>query len=85
MEAVGSVNMMVAAVDNGKDVTMYAGPVFSHFEIIPEGIQRMSDSEWTSVVTEGVGDMLNYPEWAQEYVVKSRPQVGEDDPRIHNY
>jgi len=31
-EGVGAINMMIAAVDNGSDLMMYAGPVFSHFE-----------------------------------------------------
>jgi len=74
-EGVGNVNMMIAAVDNGKDLTMYAGPVFSHFEIIPNGVHRFTDSEWKDVLEKGRGAsaahniLLTYPEWAKGYVV----------------
>jgi len=74
-EGVGCVNMMIAAVDNGKDLMMYAGPVFSHFEIIPDGMKRYTDSEWKNVLEKGRGVsaindiLLTYPEWAKGYVV----------------
>ena len=45
-EAVGNINMMLAAINSGTDVVVYASPVFSHYEIIPSGIDRMADSEW---------------------------------------
>jgi len=84
-EAVGAVNMMVAAVDNGNDVTMYAGPVYSHFEIIPDGIKRFSDSNWKEALKTNrhlTDTEVNYPEWAMKYVVVSQAQVN-DDARVN--
>jgi len=78
-EGVGPVNMMIAAVDNGDNLMMYSGPVFSHFEIIPNGMKRFTDAEWKGVVKKGrknlVENELTYPEWAKGYVVVSQPVV----------
>jgi len=74
-EGVGPVNMMIAAVDNGDNLMMYSGPVYSHFEIIPDGMKRFTDAEWKEVVQNGRGYsvendvLLTYPEWAKGYVV----------------
>jgi len=76
-EGVGPVNMMIAAVDNGDNLMMYSGPVYSHFEIIPDGMKRFTDEEWKGVVQKGRGlvendVLLTYPEWAKGYVVETK-------------
>ena len=46
-EAVGRVNLLMIAVDNGHDRFICAGPVLSHYEFEVTGSpRRISDSEW---------------------------------------
>jgi hypothetical protein len=46
-EAVGRVNLLMLAVDNGGDRFVCAGPVFSHYELDVLGPpRRLSDVEW---------------------------------------
>jgi hypothetical protein len=68
-EAVGNVNMLIAALDNGNDTRIYAGPVFSHYELIPNGINRYSDSEWKEMLKKK-DPLIVIPKWTQEYTVK---------------
>jgi hypothetical protein len=48
-EAVGRVNLLMIAVDNGADCMIFAGPVLSHyeFEVIGDP-RRISDEEWSN-------------------------------------
>jgi hypothetical protein len=46
-EAVGGVNLLMFAVDNGADRFVCAGPVLSHYEFEVTGApRRISDEEW---------------------------------------
>ena len=46
-QAVGNVNLLLIAVNNGPDRCIYAGPVLSHFEFpIVGSPQRLSDTDW---------------------------------------
>jgi hypothetical protein len=46
-EAVGGVNLLMIAVDNGADRFVCAGPVLSHYEFEVTGApRRISDEEW---------------------------------------
>jgi hypothetical protein len=45
-QAVGNVNLLLIAVESGKDRMVYAGPVLSHYEVEMPRVQRKSDSEW---------------------------------------
>lgn len=46
-QAVGNVNLLLIAVNNGPDRCVYAGPVMSHFEFPVVGSpQRLSDTDW---------------------------------------
>ena len=46
-EAVGRVNLLMLAVDNGADRFVCAGPVLSHYELEVIGApRRLSDEEW---------------------------------------
>jgi len=53
-EAVGRVNLLMIAVDNGPDRFVCAGPVLSHyeFEVVGEP-RRISDEEWRGVGARG--------------------------------
>lgn len=52
-QGVGNVDLMLIAVDNGKDRMVYAGPVMSHYEFEMPGLTRMSDKEWKERLTAG--------------------------------
>ena len=45
-QGVGNVDLLLIAIDNGKDRMVYAGPVLSHYEFEMPGVTRKSDSEW---------------------------------------
>jgi hypothetical protein len=77
-EAVGSVNMLMIAVDNGPDRFVCAGPVLSHYELEVIGNpRRLSDEEWRGVlqnnfpidVPAGRIEGLATPVWTQSYLV----------------
>ncbi len=49
-EAVGDVNFVVAAIDNGKDRAAYVGPIFSYYEFAVGRAQRMTDDDWSAAI-----------------------------------
>ena len=70
-EAVGDVDLLVLAVDNGPDRMVFGGPVLSHYEFELIGPpQRKSDSEWQS---DGNARPQSKwpapPPWTAEYLV----------------
>ncbi len=78
-EAVGGVNLLLMAVDNGADCFLCAGPVLSHYELEVTGDpRRLSDEEWTPILNEGrfPDDIdpqrvegITPPPWTQSYLV----------------
>src|SRR5262249_54419620 len=52
-EGVGTVDLLVVAVDSGKDRVLYLGPELSHYEFEIPGVSRKSDSEWKKDLREG--------------------------------
>lgn len=67
-EAVGRVNCLMIAVDNGPDRMVYAGPVFSHYEFeMPLG-ERLTDEAWTARVE--AGNVPVAPPWTGEFLVR---------------
>src|SRR5262249_19776192 len=69
-QGVGSVDLLVIAVDNGKDKMLYAGPVLSHYEFEMPGVTRKSDSEWRKEV--GDSRTPPRPEWTKGYLVPGK-------------
>src|SRR5205807_1770630 len=69
-QAVGNVNLLLIAVDSGKDRMVYAGPVLSHYEFEMSGVERRSDSEWQRDVREG--RLPPQPAWTRTYLVPGR-------------
>lgn len=66
-QGVGNIDLMVIAIDNGKDRVVYAGPVLSHYEFEVPGVARKSDKEWK-------GELLDAkvpprPAWTRGYLV----------------
>jgi hypothetical protein len=62
-EAIGYVDLLMMAVDNGADRMVFAGPVLSHyeFELIGSPL-RLSDSEWKTRARPP------RPEWTRSYL-----------------
>lgn len=66
-QGVGSVDLIVIAINNGQDHVVYAGPTFSHYEFEMPGAARKTDREWKT-------DLLDAkhpprPEWTRSYLV----------------
>jgi hypothetical protein len=73
-EGVGNVDLLLIAVDNGKDRMVYAGPVMSHYEFEMPGVSRKSDSEWRKEIN--AGQLPPRPEWTKAYLVPgSNPEA----------
>eukprot|EP01103_Thecamoeba_quadrilineata_P002343 TRINITY_DN12313_c0_g1_i1.p1 TRINITY_DN12313_c0_g1~~TRINITY_DN12313_c0_g1_i1.p1 ORF type:complete len:713 (-),score=96.26 TRINITY_DN12313_c0_g1_i1:59-2176(-) len=66
-QAIGPVSAMIISVNCGADKMAYIGPVFSHYEFFNKGMNRMSDSEWTSRVN--AKKLPNHPRWTSSYRV----------------
>jgi len=81
-EAVGPVNLMMIAVDNGADRFVCAGPVLSHYEFEVLGApRRLSDEEWRNIrfnnsfppdVPAAGVEGLAPPVWTQSYLVPAQ-------------
>jgi hypothetical protein len=76
-EGVGGVDLLVVAVDSGKDRVVYAGPVLSHYEFEMPRTGRKADSEWKADLR--AGHAPPRPEWTRSYLV---PGV---NPEVKNY
>lgn len=67
-EAIGNVQMMFVAVDNGPgDLAIYAGPLLSHYEFELGPTTRLTDAQWKGQVTNNL--IPPAPEWTQGYLV----------------
>ncbi len=65
-QGVGNIDLLVIAIDNGKDRMVYAGPLLSHYEFEMPRTTRKSDSEWRA-------DLNAFrtpprPAWTQSYL-----------------
>jgi hypothetical protein len=76
-QGVGNVDLMLVAIDSGKDRMVYAGPVFSHYEFEMPGVSRKSDSEWRKDLKEGKAPPR--PAWTKSYFVPG------ENPAAKNY
>jgi Protein of unknown function (DUF3160) len=66
-QGVGKVDLLLIAIDNGKERMVYAGPVLSHYEFEMTGTVRKADSEWRKDLS---ADRLPpRPEWTREYLI----------------
>ena len=65
-EAVGSVNLLMVAVDNGTNRMIYAGPVLSQYEFEVSGTTRLTDAEWQAQLESAEQPP---PDWTQSYLV----------------
>jgi hypothetical protein len=67
-EAVGNVQLMMIAVDNGPgDLAVYGGPILSHYEFELGPTTRLTDGEWKSQVANNI--IPPAPDWTKSYLV----------------
>jgi len=45
-QGVGNIDLMIIAIDNGKDRVVYVGPTMSHYEFELPNAMRKTDKEW---------------------------------------
>ncbi len=74
-EGIGNVHMLVAAIDNGPDRLIYAGPVFSHYEFEEPINKRLTIDEWKARITQG--PTPEPPAWVKGYLVPGEYIVPE--------
>ena len=66
-QGVNGVDLMVIAIDNGKDRVVYAGPTLSHYEFEMSGVSRKSDKEWKTDLLDA--KVPPRPKWTNGYLV----------------
>ncbi|MCI0465153.1 MAG: DUF3160 domain-containing protein [Gemmataceae bacterium] len=66
-QGVGNIDLLVIAIDSGKDRMVYLGPVLSHYEFEVGGVSRKTDSEWQQDLR--TGRVPPRPEWTRGYLV----------------
>jgi hypothetical protein len=66
-QAVGNVDLLLIAIDNGKDHMVYAGPVFSHYEFETPNAVRRTNGEWHETMRSAKQGAR--PDWTRSFVV----------------
>lgn len=66
-EGVGYPNLLMIAVDNGTNKTVYAGPVLSHFEFEKPSGTRLTDEQWSGGATPASAPPRDA--WTRSYLV----------------
>jgi hypothetical protein len=66
-QGVGNVDLLVIAVDNGKDRVVYLGPTLSHYEFETANAVRKTDKEWKGDLLDGKAPPR--PEYTRGYLV----------------
>ena len=67
-EAVGKINLLLIAVDNGPDRMVFAGPVMSHYEFTKPYGTRLTDELWRQQIE--AGTLPQPPPWTRSYLVR---------------
>ena len=74
-QGIGTVDLMIIVIDNKKHKIVYGAPVFSHYELLVNGLNRKTDSEWERQVGNsftGKGELIPRPEWTKEYLIRGK-------------
>jgi hypothetical protein len=66
-QGVGNVDLIVIAIDNGKDRVVYVGPTLSHYEFEMPGVARKTDKEWKADLLDG--KVPSRPDYTRGYLV----------------
>ncbi len=73
-QAVGNVDALLIAIDNGKDRMVYAGPVFSHYEFETPNAVRRTNGQWHEEMRSG--KHAPRPDWTRGFVA---PGINPDE------
>jgi Protein of unknown function (DUF3160) len=65
-EGVGLVDFLIIAIDNGKNIITYGGPLLSYYEFFSKGMHRQTDTEWKKTVQKTPPER---PEWTRTYLL----------------
>ncbi|MBI3411561.1 MAG: DUF3160 domain-containing protein [Planctomycetes bacterium] len=79
-QAVGNVDALIIAIDNGKDRMVYAGPVFSHYEFETPNAVRRTNAEWHDALR--AGKQPPRPEWTASFVVSGVNPEAKDYGKV---
>lgn len=63
--AVGDVNFVVVAIDNGRDRAAYVGPIYSYYEFTQPASKRLTDQEWRASIRSG--QLPRRPGWTKAF------------------
>ncbi len=66
-QGVGNVDLMVIAIDNGRDRVVFVGPTMSHYEFETPNAVRRTDKEWKGELLDG--KVPPRPDWTRGYLV----------------
>jgi hypothetical protein len=66
-QGVGNVDLMIIAIDNGKDRVVYVGPTMSHYEFELPNATRKSDKEWKADLLDA--KLPARPDYTRGYLV----------------
>ncbi|MBY0456379.1 MAG: DUF3160 domain-containing protein [Gemmataceae bacterium] len=76
-QGVGNVDLLVIAIDNGKDRVVYVGPTMSHYEFEMPHATRKPDSQWKADLLEGKAPAR--PDYTRGYLVPVTDRPPPDD------
>ena len=76
-QGIGNIDLLLIAIDSGKDKMVYAGPLLSHYEFEMPGITRKADSEWKKDFIDG--KVPARPTWTKSYLIPGT------NPDVKNY
>lgn len=66
-QGVGNVDLMIVAIDNGKDRVVYVGPTMSHYEFETPNAVRKTDKEWKTDLLDG--KLPPRPDYTRNYLI----------------
>lgn len=72
----GDVNFIIAAIDNGKDITAYVGPTYSYYEFIQNlngNNKRLTDKTWAKKIQTGKAPAR--PDWTRSFQADKKKRV----------
>jgi hypothetical protein len=63
---VGKVNVIYFIAETCNEPSIYVGPVFSYYERVEGGMNRLDDDEWADLVND---DELTAPDWIKAFIL----------------
>jgi len=68
---VGKINVIYFTAETCSGPTLYVGPVFSYYEKVVPGMNRLTDSQWADLVK---SNSLSAPWWTHTFLVEDSVQ-----------